>query len=448
MSTADLEKCDATLGPPLIQSQSALAASATVLGSTHSRAPSSSHTLDDTFPDGGRKAWLTVLGAFLALLCTFGQLTSFGTFQSWYADHQLLHLPPSTISWIGSLQFWVFFFSGGFIGRFYDSSGPKVLMIPGTLLLTLSVMLTSICTKFYQYLLCQGALFGIGVGLLFYPSLAAVSTYFLRYRATALGIAFAGSGVGGVIYPIMLRRLFATCGFAWAVRISGFITLALCIVATCAVSTRLEKPSKGAEQPWFDFKHLTDATFMLLVAGGALVSLGLFIPNFYIVSYATERGVPSSLAFSVLAVMNGSSILGRLAPPYLSDVLGRFNMLVPSAFFAGLFTMVLWTFARTTAETMLYAVIYGFFSGAFNALVIPCIAQISDIREIGVRIGMLYTIISFPSLAGGPAAGALLKLSHGSYLGVTMLSGASVVFGSLFIFWSRIRLDSRLLARA
>lgn len=62
-------------------------------------------------PDGGWRAWRAVLGAFLALACTFGQLSSFGTFQSWYAAHQLRALAPSTISWIGAVQLWVFFFS-------------------------------------------------------------------------------------------------------------------------------------------------------------------------------------------------------------------------------------------------------------------------------------------------------------------------------------------------
>ncbi|TCD65866.1 hypothetical protein EIP91_002128 [Steccherinum ochraceum] len=443
MSFTDLEKCD----PPtttLVKIEST--ASATVVN-THSRIPSSTHSLDDVYPDGGFDAWLTVLGAFLGLLCTFGQLTSFGTFQSWYQEHQLEHLPPSTISWIGSLQLWLFFFSGSFIGRLFDAYGPRLLMVSGTLVISLSTMITSICTQYFEYVLCQGALFGLGVGLLFYPSLAAISTYFLRYRATALGIALAGSGVGGVIYPIMLRRLFVICGFAWAVRISGFITLALCCLATAMVSTRLSKKSNGPAQRWFEIRHLGDPTFMLLIAGGVFVSLGLFIPYFYIVSYATALSVSSSLAFTVLSVMNGASILGRLAPPYLSDTVGRFNMLFPSAFFAGLFTLLLWTFAEETGQILGYAVVYGFFSGAFNALVVPCIAQISDIREIGIRMGMMYTIISFPSLCGGPAAGALLKLSHGSYLGMIMLSGASVLFGSFFILWSRLRLKPEFLAR-
>jgi hypothetical protein len=67
------------------------------------------------FPEGGLKANLTVLGAFLAFACSFGQMSAFGTYQAWYASHQLQHLPASTISWIGSLQFWVFFFSVSFI---------------------------------------------------------------------------------------------------------------------------------------------------------------------------------------------------------------------------------------------------------------------------------------------------------------------------------------------
>ena len=65
----------------------------------------------EEYPDGVWRAWMTVLGAFCALVCTFGQLSSFGTFQSWYQEHQLHELAPSTISWIGALQLWVFFFS-------------------------------------------------------------------------------------------------------------------------------------------------------------------------------------------------------------------------------------------------------------------------------------------------------------------------------------------------
>ena len=85
-----------------------------------------------------------------------------------------------------------------------------------------------------------------------------------------------------------------------------------------------------------------------------------------------------------------------VAPSALSDSLGRFNILVPCAFLTGLSMLVFWPFATNLVAIMLFAAVYGFFSGAFNALIIPCIVQISDIREIGTRVGILYSIISFP----------------------------------------------------
>lgn len=39
-------------------------------------------------------------------------------------------------------------------------------MIPGTAVLVFSIMITSICKDYYQYILGQGILFGLGVGLL------------------------------------------------------------------------------------------------------------------------------------------------------------------------------------------------------------------------------------------------------------------------------------------
>ena len=188
-----------------------------------------------SFPEGGLKAYLTVLGASMALTCTFGQLSAFGTYQAWYASHQLQHLSASTISWIGSLQFWIFFFSVSFnfalsfithlnsflnhqgapIGRLYDAHGPTWLMVAGSLCCLISTATTSICKEYYQYILSQGILFGLGVGLLyvylwtivgarrltatpsrFYPAVSSISTHFCKYRATALGFAVAGTGVG------------------------------------------------------------------------------------------------------------------------------------------------------------------------------------------------------------------------------------------------------------
>ena len=88
--------------------------------------------------------------------------------------------------------------------------------------------------------------------------------------------------------------------------------------------------------------------------------------------------------------MNGGGIVGRLAPPFVSDLVGRFNVMTPCAFLLGLSALVFWVFAKTLVSILLFAILYGFLSGAFIAMLIPCVAQISEgekLKEIGTRIG-------------------------------------------------------------
>jgi MFS family permease len=53
---------------------------------------------------------------------------------------------------------------GLFVGRLFDAYGPKRLILLGTVLSTLSLMMTSLCVQYYQFILAQGILFGIGTG--------------------------------------------------------------------------------------------------------------------------------------------------------------------------------------------------------------------------------------------------------------------------------------------
>lgn len=61
----------------------------------------------DEYPDGGWRAWSVVLGAWCALIPTFGIANTTGVFEEWLASHQLRDYPKSTVSWIFSL--WIFF---------------------------------------------------------------------------------------------------------------------------------------------------------------------------------------------------------------------------------------------------------------------------------------------------------------------------------------------------
>jgi MFS family permease len=78
----------------------------------------------------------------------------------------------------------------------YDGGYFRVLLYSGSVLLLIGQMMTSICHQYYQVLLAQGICIGIGVGLIFIPSVALLSTYFTSKLALANGLAAAGSGLG------------------------------------------------------------------------------------------------------------------------------------------------------------------------------------------------------------------------------------------------------------
>lgn len=131
---------------------------------------------------------------------------------------------------------------------------------------------TPVCTQYYQFLLAQGVLFGIGSTLLFHPSVAAPGQWFARRRALAMGCASLGSGLGGVVWPILVRRLVVQIGFAWTMRALGFISLAVCAGACVCVRTRLPRKTPV---PWSTvLAPMGEAPFALLTVGTCLVMWG------------------------------------------------------------------------------------------------------------------------------------------------------------------------------
>lgn len=112
----------------------------------------------------------------------------------------------------------------------------------------------------------------------FYPSISSVATHFTEYRATALGIAAAGSSTGGIIFPIMLRRLFTQVGFPNAIRISGFLCLLCCGISVLTItSVRPPSPTRFKLNDYTScFK---DSRYLFLLIGSALISFGIHLTS-------------------------------------------------------------------------------------------------------------------------------------------------------------------------
>lgn len=67
-----------------------------------------------------------------------------------------------------------------------------------------------------------GLLVGTGAGLSFPPGVFIVTSYFVRLRGLANGIAISGSALGSIILPPFLRFLLEYYGFRYAIEMSRY----------------------------------------------------------------------------------------------------------------------------------------------------------------------------------------------------------------------------------
>lgn len=65
------------------------------------------------------------------------------------------------------------------------------------------------------------------------------------------------------------------------------------------------------------------------------------------------------------------------------------------------------------------------------------IAQISPIREIGIRSGTVFAITAIAGLFGSPIGGALLSRDHGGFLYLQLFCGIVMAIGTAFFIASR-----------
>jgi MFS family permease len=70
------------------------------------------------------------------------------------------------------------------------------------------MVLTNLSTQYWELMLSQGVLVGIGNGCLFIPSFAVLPTYFKKRRAVAVGIAQSGSALGSYTCHTMVYNSY------------------------------------------------------------------------------------------------------------------------------------------------------------------------------------------------------------------------------------------------
>ncbi|KAG9127643.1 hypothetical protein FRC07_011229, partial [Ceratobasidium sp. 392] len=390
-------------------------------------------------PDGGVVAWTTVAGAWLVLFCTFGYVNAFGVFEDYYSREYMTNQTSSNIAWVGSTQLCLQFAMGLVSGKLFDAGYFHATVAAGSFLYTFCLFMLSLAkeNQYYQVFLPQAVGLGIGLGLLFLPSIGVISHHFRRRRSLAMGIVTSGSSCGGIVFPIMLNKIFQRTGFAWGVRSTAFVILGCFIAANLMMRTRLPPKSQRPPAPSPDVKGIvTDTAFQLSVAGAFLVMLGLFLPFFYLQLFAINHGLDHNLAFYSLTILNAASIFGRTIPNFVADKYGPFNLLIPCATISGVLIFAMLG-VKSSPALIVFGLLYGFFSGAFISLVPPIFVSLSrSMQEIGLRMGLAFFVLGFSALTGTPIAGALLS-THFTWWKPIVFSGVVVLAGAALLAAAR-----------
>lgn len=238
-----------------------------------------------------------------------------------------------------------------------------------------------------------------------------------------------------VIYPLVIRSLIPRVGFAWTVRAIALIVLLTLAVANIVL---MGPPPSQSRRALIHSESLRDWPYVAVIFGYFAVFLGLYTPFFYVQSFALNAGITSSsTAFYIVAAMNLFSILGRILPNiHLADWLGPMNMIILTVIILAV-TALGFIRVTTTVGVFVCASVYGFFTGTFFALQPTIFVRLtSDLRFMGTRFGMAFSIMSFALLFGSPISGVLQR-AYG-YDASWIWGAATLLAGSVVLSVARV----------
>ncbi|CCC11239.1 unnamed protein product [Sordaria macrospora k-hell] len=375
------------------------------------------------FPDGGPWAWAQVLVAFLVHMVAWGYPATFGVYQLHYVD--TLGLPSSPVSWIGSTQTFLTLATCTLSGGLADAGKIRTAMFSGFVMVVLGTFITSLCVedgisdnvRHWMIFLAQGILTGFGLGMCFMPPLAVVNSYFSKEkRSITLALSAAGTGVGSILFPAIIRKLTPQIGFAWAVRCQAFVALAISVIALALVRPRLD-PRQGGH--FVDWKAFKETPYRLFVVGAGLFFFAIFFVFFYISTYAHNIvHFPTTSSIDLLLIVNGVSVIARSLVVYIADRhIGPINTICISTCVLSC-TLFSWMAVQSRAGMYVFSAFLGLSTGAAQGIYNGAMSSlIKDPHRFGTRLGMVNTIAAFAALGGRRRPGQLLVMRAESLKG-------------------------------
>ncbi|KAH7923170.1 MFS general substrate transporter [Leucogyrophana mollusca] len=377
----------------------------------------------DDVPDGGY-GWVVVSACSLITSFFVGLTYSWGVMQAGLSKQKLA--PDSTLAFIGSTTISFVAFGAVVNTHVIRFMGTRNAALLGCFLLGFGQILSGWSARSVGGLfVTNGIIMGFGCSICFLACGTLPAQWFKRRRGMANGLIFAGGGVGGCVWSVLMQSLLDKVGIEWTFRILGFITLVVTMPAAMLLKERTRRTTASID--WSLFK---DPKFLLLFFGSGIATFPLLVPPFFIPLYASSLGLSSSLGSLLLALFNLSSAFGRVGFGALCDVLGPLSSLAIALVVSALSLLAIWPVSTALAPFIVFIVINGLGNGGFFSTMPSVVGHVYGPR-ISIAFAMVVSSWAVGYIMGAPVAGYILERYGGSEAGRAAFRPAMYYAGSM-----------------
>jgi MFS family permease len=339
------------------------------------------------------------------------------------------------------------------VGTLTDRLGGRRTLLLGGLILAVGLALSATISSVWTFYLWVGVISAAGISLIgMVPHVAIISRHYASRKATALGIAWAGGGVG--IFLLVPATAAMVSNWGWPSAYLGLSALVVILVippvfwliptdqeqaASSPNETRVSRHGRSSTAAgagdWTVKQALTNSSFWLLFTARVLASLGNQVIVTHQVAHAVDVGYPKIFAASVFGVMGVVSIAGRIGFGYLSDVMRREVVYTWVQLVSAVGTVAL---MATTDDSMpfllyIYAVFYGLGQGS-RALVLSAISiDVFQGKNFGAIFGYFTLSVGIGGAIGAWLGGYIFDVTR-SYMVAFSISLACLII-SIFVVW-------------
>ncbi|KAH6714704.1 major facilitator superfamily domain-containing protein [Leptodontidium sp. MPI-SDFR-AT-0119] len=388
--------------------------------------------------DGGIAAWRLIAVAFVFEALLWGFPLSFGVFQNYYSQQPQFANNPF-ISTIGTVASGISYLGAPLIIpviKRYSKYQRRMIWIGWPLCIP-GLLAGSFATTLPTLIFTQGAMYGTGFLVFYYPVLSFINEFWITRRGMAYGILFASSGVSGIAMPFAIEALLAKYGYQTTLRIMAIGLVVLTGPLIPLLKGRLP-PSERTAAGRTNWKALRSPVFWVYCTSNVVQGMGYFFPSLYLPSYATAIGLTATQGALILALLSISQVIGQFSFGYLSDKRVSLNVLILiSTLVSGVATLALWGLAQSLAALVTFALVYGFFGAGYVAMWARMGSTVSEEPTAALATFSLFCFgKGVGNVAAGPLSAALIKK------GVLMGSYGVLKYRSVILFTGSCMLGS------